>query len=206
MSLEQGTGVDGRVVYHQAFSPPYHQVQKYMWKLSVAKIWAQFEAGCSGSAAFVDTPSGCFLRKLLWPVCWFHQKVLNRNCGYLYIAQPQSKWGLLTFRPFFSLFLLHHLSCVLHMVTQPWASTQYSREKRATAVAKPKHQEPVQPVSGYCSSSVQVMLLFQAKGIGVFRRNFHSDGFLVAPFTQSFQGRNVAPLFHLAGMLLFQCK
>lgn len=46
---------------------------------------------CSGCAAFVVPPSGCFLRKLLWPVrmcCWFpDQKVPKRNCVYLYVAQ-----------------------------------------------------------------------------------------------------------------------
>lgn len=41
-----------------------------MWWLPVEKSLSSYKRDeCSGSAAFVVPPSGCFLRKLLWPVC-----------------------------------------------------------------------------------------------------------------------------------------
>lgn len=69
---------------------------------------------CSGSAAFVVAPSGCFLRKLLWPVCAGFIRKYRLEIVSIYILLNLCLTGL-----FFSLFLLHHLSCVLHMVTQP---------------------------------------------------------------------------------------
>lgn len=63
-----------------------------------------------GSAAFVVAPIGCFLGKLLWPVCarQFHQ-LKSRICVYVGIAQPLPNWALFCFC------LLHHLSSVPHI-------------------------------------------------------------------------------------------
>lgn len=99
-----------------SFSPQY-QVQKYIEAVcgkSVEHSLKQDEY--SGSAVFVVAPSGCFLRKLFCPVCAGSIRKYRTNWVYLYIAQPLPNWGFLAFRPFFSLFLLHHLSGVLHMV------------------------------------------------------------------------------------------
>lgn len=114
-----------RVVYQQGFSPQYHQVQKNMWRL-----WQKYRSKqdeCSGSAAFVGAPSGYFLRKLLWPVCASSIRKYQIETVSIYVLLNLYLTGHFLLSDL-SFFWLHHLSSVLHMLTQPSASTQYSRE------------------------------------------------------------------------------
>lgn len=121
------------VVYHWDLSLLYYQVQKWVYVKtgrgkSVQHSLKQNEY--SGSVPFVVALIGCFLRKLLRPVC---AKVQSESTEYfsfvlVYQAQPLPRWAFLTSRSLFQFVLLHHVSRALHMLTQPWASTQHRRE------------------------------------------------------------------------------
>lgn len=110
------------------------RLQKYV---KAVFLWQKGEHSstqdeCSGSAAFVVAPSGCFLRKLLWPVCAASiKKILNRNCFYLYIAQPLPNRAFL------------FAYCTIWAVDYTWLHSlerQHgtAENKRATAEATPR--------------------------------------------------------------------
>lgn len=128
-----------------------------LWQKLLSTVWSRMN---------VRKCSFCCSSKWLFPeetalacMCWFYQQVPNRYI-YLYIAQPLPNWSFLTFRPFFSFFLLHHLSCVLHMVTQPWASTQYSREQEIYCSCQIKTPK-------VCSVSVQLLCSLCGSNVAV---------------------------------------
>lgn len=126
------------------------------------KHWAQFEAGWMFRKC-----SFCCSSKWLFPeetalacVCWLHQKVPIRNCIYLYIAQPVPNWSFL-----FSFLTAPSELCTTHGYTALSVNTVQQRTRELLQLPHQNTHECVQSVSSYCSSSVEVMWLFQAKGI-----------------------------------------
>lgn len=127
-----------------------HSTNRYSSGCDGRLCWKQDE--CSGCAAFVVPQSGCFLRKLLWPVCAvYHQRVPNRNVVYLYVAQPLPEWVFVTFR---------HLC--LYPVFTAWPELFTTPAYSALSVNTPQQrtgdQQQTQSLfSSYCLFSWEVM-------------------------------------------------
>lgn len=100
--------------------------------------------------SFVVAPSGCFLRKLLWPCVCFYQKMVQ-CCIYFCLASL----GISYFRPLF-LFSYRSVWVVYYMCLRTVALSINTVQQRAEPQQNTKR--PLQTVSSYWFLSVQVLM------------------------------------------------
>lgn len=159
MSLEPGAYVDRLQSCNRKLQPTVPPSIEVYWGCLWQKRWAQFEAGW-----IFRKCSLCCRSKWLFPeetvlpcVCWFHQKVPNKLSLFIYCS-ASAELGISCFQTFLFSFLTAPSEwCTTHGLHSLERQHRTAENKRAAAIATPKHQQPVQPVSSYCSSSVEVM-------------------------------------------------